>query len=437
MAEPSVTSSMPDPIATQDVQSEEVLPEILRMPTRPLSWTFRLLFALASIVTGLCNVTIKQLLLPAQVGFLDPSNRFTTFALIASVGALAGVIMAPLAGALSDRTVSRWGRRRPWIVLGVVVTVIGLVVMAQATSIIQLLVGEILVQIAVDTIMSAVTAIVPDQVPLNQRGAVSAFIGMSPIVGGLVGLLLVARFTNATLHPQQGYYVLAIASVVFVLLFLLVLRDPVLPRDAVPPFNFRTFATGFWLNPRKHPDFAYTWLSRCLIFLGYTILISYIFFYLQDVIHYQGPDKGVTIFQVIATGVLIVAAVFSGVFAERMQRLKPFVFGGAIVMAVALLLIAFIPKWPIMLVAAVILGIGFGVYLAVDIALAVRVLPVAANRGKDLGIINTAIFLPLILSPIIGSTMLNLFHSYAALFAFAAVCFLLAAALILPIKTVR
>jgi MFS family permease len=428
---------MPDPIAAQDAQSEESLPEILRMPTRPLSRTFRLLFALASIVTGLCNVTIKQLLLPAQVGFLDPSNRFTTFAVIASVGALAGVIAAPLAGALSDRTVSRWGRRRPWIVLGIVVTVIGLVVMAQATSIIQLLVGEILVQIAVDTIMSAVTAIVPDQVPLKQRGAVSAFIGMSPIVGGLVGLLLVARFTNATLHPQQGYYVLAVASTVIVLLFLFVLRDPALSRDAVPAFNFRSFAAGFWLNPRKYPNFAFVWFSRCLIFLGYTILISYIFFYLQDVIHYQGPDKGVTIFQVIATGVLIIAAIVSGVYADRLQQLKPFVFGGAIVMMVSLLLIAFIPKWPIMLVAAVILGIGFGVYLAVDLALAVRVLPVAANRGKDLGIINTAIFLPLILSPIIGSTTLNLFHSYAALFTLAAVCFLLAAVLILPIKAVR
>lgn len=106
-------------------------------------------------------------------------------------------------------------------------------------------------------------------------------------------------------------------------------------------------------------------------------------------------------------------------------------------MMVALLLVAFVPKWPVMLVGAVILGIGFGVYLAVDIALAVRVLPAASNRGKDLGIINTAIFLPLIFSPIIGAVVLNLSHNYSLLFAVAALCFLLAAVLILPIKGVR
>ncbi len=437
MAEPSLTSSIPDPIPMNEGYSEEAVPEILRVPTRPLSWTFRSLFALASIVTGLCNVTIKQLLLPAQIGFLAPTNRFTTFAVIASIGALAGVIMAPLAGALSDRTVSQWGRRRPWIVLGAVFAVIGLVLMAQATTIIQLLVGEILVQISVDTIMSAITAIIPDQVPFSQRGTASAFIGMSPIVGGLVGLLLVARFTDAAQHPQQGYYVLAIASSLFVILFLIVLRDPALPRGIMPPFRLAPFLAGFWLSPRKYPDFGYTWLSRCLIFLGYTILISYIFYYLQDVIHYQGADKGVTIFQVIATGTLILAAIIGGILAEKVQRLKPFVSGGAAVMMVALLLIALVPTWPIMLVAAVVLGIGFGVYLAVDIALAVRILPTASNRGKDLGIINTAIFLPLILSPLIGSTILNLFHSYTTLFVIAAVCFLLASVLILPIKSVR
>lgn len=437
MAESSLNTNIPDAISKDEVPGEELIPEIFQIPTRSLGWTYRTLFALASIVTGLCNVTIKQLLLPAQVGFLDPANKFTTFALIASVGAFVGVIMAPLAGALSDRTVSRWGRRRPWIIFGIIFAVVGLVLMAQSTSIIQLLAGEVIVQISVDTIMSAITAIIPDQVPMHQRATASAFIGMSPIVGGLVGLLLVARFTDATQHPQQGYYLLAGASCVLVILFLIVLRDKPLPRGAMPPFRFTTFLAGFWPSPRKYPDFGYTWLSRCLIFLGYTILISYILYYLQDVIHYQGADKGVAIFQLIATGALILSAIISGILADKVQRLKPFVSGGAVVMMIALLLIAFVPKWPVMIVAAVILGIGFGVYLAVDIALAVRVLPAASNRGKDLGIINTAIFLPLIFSPIIGATVLNLSHNYALLFAFAALCFLLAAVLILPIKGVR
>ncbi len=177
-----------------------------------------------------------------------------------------------------------------------------------------------------------------------------------------------------------------------------------------------------------------------MIFLGYTILISYLDFYLRDVIKYQGADKGVAIFQVIATVTLVIAAIIGGIIADKLQRLKPFVSSGALIMMVSLLIIAFVPKWPVMLIAAVILGIGFGIYLSIDIALAVRVLPNAGSRGKDLGIINTAIFIPLIFSPLIGAAVLNNIAGnlgYTVLLVIAAACFVLAAVLILPIKSVR
>lgn len=440
MAESSATANVPDPISTQEVQSEESIHELFQIPTRPLTVTFRVFFGLACIVTGMTQVTIKQLLLPNQVYLFFPHDlggRNIAFTIVASIGALVGVLAAPISGAISDRTTLRWGRRRPWLVFGILFGLVGLFLMAQATTVVQLLIGEIIVQVSFDTILSTTTAIIPDQVPLNQRALAAAFVGMSPIVGGLVGLLLVTRFTNATTNPQTGYYVLGAASFILVIAFLLVLREKPLPRGVMPPFQLKSFLTGFLINPKKYPDFGYTWLSRCLIFLGYTILISYIVFYLRDVIHYQRADQGVVIFQLIATGTLILAAVIGGIVSDRMQRLKPFVCGGAVVMTIALLLIAFIPGWPIMLAAAVLLGIGFGVYLAVDIALAVKVLPTATNRGKDLGIINTAIFLPLILSPIIGTVILNTVQSYTVLFAIAALCFLLAALLVLPIKSVR
>lgn len=422
------------------VSSEENVAEIYRVPTRPKSWLFRILFGLAAIVVGVCNVTIKQLLLPAQVAHFyptDPTNKVFWFSLIAAVGALAGVLISPITGALSDRTVSRLGRRRPWIIFGIIFAVAGLVTMALATNIYQVLVGEIVVQISIDTILSMVSAIIPDQIPMKQRATASAFVGMSPIVGGLIGLLLVSRFTDVIKHPEQGYYVLAAASTVFVLLFLTVFRDAPLPREARPAFHFAKFVTSFWVNPKKYPDFGFVWLSRCLMFLGYTILITYMLYYLQDVIHFQGADKGVAIFQAASTVTLLISAIVGGIFADKTQKLKPFVSWSAIVMALALFVIAFVPSWPVMLAAGIVLGMGFGVYLAVDLALAVRVLPTADARGKDLGLINTAIFIPLIISPLVGAFILNIFHSYSALFAIAAVSLLLAGLFILPVKGVR
>ncbi|QBD81731.1 MFS transporter [Ktedonosporobacter rubrisoli] len=432
------TKKQVDPSIAVAEQGAELFHEIFTEPTQSLSWAFRILFGLASTVTGLCQVTIKQLLLPNQVYLLDPVHRFTTFALIASVGAIAGVVISPLAGALSDRTTARLGRRRPWIIFGIVVGTLGLIMMAQSRTIVLLLIGEIIVQIAFDTIMSATTAIIPDQVPQGQRAIASAFIGMSPIVGGLIGLLLVARFADTIHDPAKGYYIVAITSCIFVGLFLLVLREKPLPKGVMAPFKLKTLLEVFWVNPRKYPDFALTWLSRSLMFLGYTILISYILFYLRDVIHYPGADKGVAIFQAISTIILIITAIIGGRMADKLQRLKLFVSAGALIMMLSLILIALVPVWNVMLGAGALLGIGFGIYLSVDIALAVRVLPRAGHQGKDLGLINTAIFIPLIFSPLIGAAVLNNFHNnYAALFLVAAVCFLLAAIAVLPIKSVR
>lgn len=430
--------------ASPETPDKEQLPEIYQLPTRSLSWTFRLLFGLASIVTGLVQVTIKQTVLPAQVALFVPelAARNTTYAIIASAGALVGVFISPLAGMLSDRTTVRLGRRRPWIIFGLVLGLLGLVLMAKSYALLPLLLGEILVQISFDAIMSATTAIIPDQVPVHQRATVSALIGMSPIVGGLVGTILVARFSHPTTSPWQSYLVLGITACVVVIPFIIILREKPLPRDLVPAFNFKNLLTHFWVNPVKHADFGFTWFSRCLIFLSYTILVSYLAFYLKDVIHFPNIATGVAVFNVCSTLILIVAAIVGGLIADRLRAVKPFVIVGALIMALAFFVIAFVHSWPIMLVSAFIMGIGFGIYLSIDIVLAVRVLPTVDNRGKDLGIINTAIFIPLVFSTLIGSGILNAFggHSaagYTVLFCVAAVCLVLAAVLILPIKSVR
>lgn len=433
MSEEEPTAAINAPIVVEEKSQSK---DLFKTPDRSLKWTIQGLFALASLVTGLCNVTIKQLLLPTHVSLLDPVNTFTTFSVIASAGALAGVITSPVAGAISDRTTWRWGRRRPFLLVGLVLAMIGLTLMAQATTIWQLLIGGVLVQIAVDMIMAVVVVLIPDQVPPRQRAIASAFIGMSPIVGGLVGMILVSRLINAAENPQPGYFVLLAASCVCILPFFLVLKDPPLEKGVLPPIQIKTLFRGFWVNPRKYPDFGYTWLSRAFVFLGYTILISYLLYYLRDVLQHPAYDQAVVFFQITATGTLIVAAILGGIAADRSRRIKPFVFGGALAMTIALIMIAFIPVWQVMLVAAVILGAGFGVYLAVDIALAVHVLPEVENRGKDLGLINTAIFIPLIFSPIIGAVILNTINDYTVLFGVAAACFLIAAVTILPIKQV-
>ena len=430
-----------DTLDREDVTSLPVGGSKERETFTRLGVPFRIVFALASTVGGLSSIAIKQLLLPLQVSFIAPGNTNTSFAFVASIGALAGLLVSPFTLALSDRTVSRWGRRRVWIIFGLITGVVGLVIMAGATNIPVLLVGEIIAQIGVDTILSAVAAVIPDQVPLKQQSVFSALNGMAPIVGGVLGLLAVTRLTN-TRVPAQGYYVLVAMSVLFVVLFLLFFRDRPVTRESVASFQFGPFLAGF-IRPLRSGDFVYTLISRCLVFLSFQILGAFTFFYLQGGLHFSSPAaaSGVATFQLISTGMLLVAALVAGGLSGQGRfagRIKPFVIVGALMMAVGLFVIAFVHIWTVMLLSAVLFGVGFGVYLAIDIALAIRVLPTTTDNGKDLAIINTAIFLPLIVSPIIGAFILNLSHNnFTLLFAIAALSSVLAAGFILPIRGVR
>ena len=282
-------------------------------------------FLLASTVGGLSSVCIKQLLLPIQVSQLAPHTVNTSFALVASLGALAGLIAAPLTGALSDRTTARWGKRRPWIVFGILIGIIGLLTMALAKSIPILTCGEILAQVGVDTILATVTALIPDQIPPERQAGISALNGMAPVVGGVFGLVLVTLLTD-TQVVMQGYLVLIGISALCVGLFLLVLREHPAPQTARTPFHWRTFLVSF-VRPLAVRDFVYTLLSRLLVFLAFTILGAYLLFYLRKVLHLSVPVAAhhMTLFQLLSTALLVVMALLAGWLSARVQRLKPFV----------------------------------------------------------------------------------------------------------------
>ncbi len=428
-------SSEQEPLSAYTRSSTDVL---ITPPPGQKSWSYSFFLTLATMVGGLSSVCIKQLLLPIQVSIIAPTNTNTSFTIVASVGAFAGLLAAPLSGALSDRTTLRWGRRRPWIVCGIIATVTGMLMMAGATTIPTLLLGEIIAQVGVDTILATVTALLPDQVPPSQRSLISAFVGLAPNVGGVLGLVLVTHLTNTRI-VSEGYILMAGVSAVCVVLFLVILRERPIAREALPPFHLGRFLLGF-VHPLTSPNFVYVLLSRCFVYLSFTLLGAYLLFYLHGGLHFAIPvaAAGVTTFQLTSTGMLLIVAIFTGILSERMKRLKPFVFIGALLMALGLFLMVFLPTWFVLLLSAGIFGCGFGLYLGVDIALAVRVLPSDAQSGKDLGIMYMSIFLSLLLSPIIGGTVLNLSHNnFTLLFAIAAFSSVLAAVLILPMKTVR
>jgi MFS family permease len=107
-----------------------------------------------------------------------------------------------------------------------------------------------------------------------------------------------------------------------------------------------------------------------------------------------------------------------------------------VVIAAAALLLAIWPTWPVALVASVLLGTGYGVYLAVDTALITQVLPAAADRAKDLGVINIASAAPQVLGPALAAPLVTHLGGYPTLYAVTAGVTLLGAVLVVRIRSV-
>ena len=408
--------------------------EALQVPTKAVNAGFQMLLSLANLVIWLSILPISQILLPTQIAALGAANKFTNLTIATVVGVLAAVITNPIAGALSDRTTSRLGRRRPWFLVGSMLSAVTLALMANATSFVALVIWWAIFHIAANAILAGLSAVVPDQVPLRQRATVSAFVSLSLPLGAVMGALLVTRVATST---QISYYIFIGLLLMVMMLFILVLRDKPLPKEAAPRFHLATFLAGFWVNPVKYPDFGWAWLTRFLVYLSYFTALGYLLYFLQDAVHYQKAAQGVTTFQIILTGTLLLSSVASGVLSDRLQRRKVFVVGASLVIALSFLMLAFFQTWLAVELAGGVLGLGFGAYLGVDIALITQLLPSANSRGKDLGVINIANAFPQIVGVSIAAIVVNTFHSYTLLFVLAAILALLGAGLIQRIKSVR
>lgn len=430
-------SSLSGDVSVSTDRSASDISEALQAPTKNVGAGFSSLFLLANVVVWLAKFPFTQIILPIQILAFDPNNKLTDLAIITGVGAFFGLIANPIAGALSDRTTGRWGRRRPWLVVGGLLSVVALIILAYAPGIVGLLIEWIVYQIVVNAVLAALLATIPDQVPQRQRGTISSFTGLSYPLGLILGTLIVTKFLHTSIHPS--YYVLAAIFIVIILAFAVILPDKELAKGAMPSVNWGKFFASFWISPRRYPDFAWVWITRFLLILSSVVVTTYLLYYLQDTLHLSSSAAATraTTFNTIYGITLIVFAILSGIFSDRMQRRKVFVMVSGIIVAISMLILAFVSSFGGVIAAAVIFGLGYGVYISVDIALVTEVLPSHGDRGKDMGVFNIANTLPQVFLPIIAVVTVGAFHNYTALFLIVAVAAILSGLLIQPIKGAR
>jgi MFS family permease len=373
-----------------------------------------------------------QVLLPNQVqDVAGDGGKTTALAIVTGAGALIAVLVGPIAGALSDATTARTGRRHTWIAAGALLSFAGLALLAGQHTVLGLTLGWCAAQAGLNTMQAGLFAAVPDSTPVSQRGLVSGWVGLTQSAGVVIGVLLVTVVVTGTV---SGYLLTGVLVLLTALPFVLLTADP--PVTSAPRFTAATILTSFRLRPRENPDFAWAWGTRFLVQLGNAMATLYLLYFLRDEVHYADPDQGLLYLILVYTAATVLTVVLGGVISDRTGRRKPSVIVSGYVMAASMVLLALWPTWPGALIAAGVLGLGFGVYLSVDQALITQVLPTAEDRGRDLGIINIANSAPQVLGPVVAFPIVAYLGGYPVLYLVVAVVTILGSVLVTRIRSV-
>lgn len=421
-----------------DLVTPAPAPAVFREPHRPMSGRWIGLFAAAWLGIWMAQLTPVQLLLPEQIEAHRPAadwvGTVVAFGVISGIAGLFALVAYPLTGALSDRTTSRFGRRRPWILGGALLFGVSLVMLGAQTNIVAIGVLWTIALIGFCVVTAALTATISDQVPVRQRGFVSGWISAPQAVGTILGLVLVTALFTGRL---AGYALVAVLLVALVIPFVVATPDQVLPRAQRPAFSLAKLVSGFWISPRRFPDFGWTLLSRTLVNLGNAFGTTLLLYFLKFHVHAKDPGGALIYLSLIYMFFVIAASLYLGRLSDRLGRRKVFVITASVSQAAAAILLALVPTMPMAMLGAGLLGLGYGCFLSVDQALATQVLPDPAAHGKDLGIMNIATTVPQAVAPLLGALIVAYAGGFGVLYLVAGLTSLAGALAVAPIRMVR
>lgn len=358
---------------------------------------------------------------------------------IVGSGAAIAAISAPLVGTWSDRTRTRFGRRRPFSLGGALIGILGLTVMAAAPDILVLSVGWILTQLGWSNANMSLLQSQADRLPESQRGKVAGLSGFVQMIGAVLGVGLASAFigNNFLVFLVPGFL-----GLLLVLLWVTLVKEEDsrnLPLGE--KMTFRTVLAGMVFNPREHQDFAWNWLGRLTFNFGVTFATTFTTLFFASRLGGSGKvaDIGGLIAVLSLIGVVATAsgAMFGGWLSDKLQKRRVFVLASGITFTAGAIIMAFGGSDLMVLIAgSVLTSIGLGIFSAVDQAIVLDILPERdTSAGRFIGINQYATSFAQAIGPVAAAPLLLIGISgadrnYGLLFLVAAACTLVGGALI-------
>jgi MFS family permease len=338
----------------------------------------------------------NTIVLPTRLLEIAPEQYGLLTAITFAVGVIAPILIQPTVGVISDYTITRWGRRKPYILIGTVLDLVFLIALASAQSYLAIVVLYFMLQLSSNFAQGPFQGYVPDLVPERQVGTASGLMGAMIVVGQIVG---VGIATVGVSLDSLGLATVALGlteMVTMIVLVLTVREGSAGPRRTT---SWLAVARSAWGTDILREKSVLWLLAVRALFLGAFAIITLALDYFVGV-HGMTHDEasGTILLGTIIVGVATaLAAVPGGRLSDRVGR-KPMIYGAAAVAAVGVAGVALAPAPWVAIVSYIPFGIGVGVFLSVDWALMTDVIP-KHTSGRYMGILNagTAVAAPLFL----------------------------------------
>jgi len=354
------------------------------------------------LVAGICIASFGYciavvipiaLLLTMKLAMLDPANVTKNFSIVSILAAPVGILGLYVSGIISDRTSWKFGRRRPWILIGASAGLVGLYFTGKAESFTALCIFFAISKFFLSFMNTALYALIPDQVDESKRGTASGIIGLVSPLSIMIGINLMFMLNSWTI--ENKFLLLGVISVASAIIACLLVKESNVDfqksNEEASQLRFREKISRIYPSPKKYPYFTYGVLTRFFMAIGYCSATYTSVYYLEH-FHISQQDLAgiVSMSMNITIPLLAISSILGGVLSDKIGRQKPFILLSALVTAIGILGYSFAPSISISYIAGAVVSIGFGMFLAVDIALMTRVLPNPQDAAKDMGIVNIA-----------------------------------------------
>jgi len=346
-------------------------------------------FALSALWQSMHTIILPLRLLD----FVAESEKNTYLGMLTFSGLLLAMFIQPIAGAISDRYGSRWGRRRPYILLGILLLILLLPGIGLAGSYAAIFVIYCLLQAGSNTAQGPYQGFIPDLVPADKRGRASGIKTLLEIVGGAVAVLIIGNFMDRY-SGGEGSLWLWLSLLVPGVLLLVMLIVTLLKVKEKPSLNINrtsilsTLLNTFRINIRTNRSFLWFLVSRTLILMAFATVQQFALYFLRDIIGVDDPAAAAARFTVVGVIGMLAIVYPAGHLSDRIGRRK-ICFISGLLMVLGFIIIIFAKDISAIMIAAGIIGTAVGAFSSTNWALATD-LVTKGEEARYLGLANMA-----------------------------------------------